>query len=785
MNKKTIIKSSLIAIAIIALFFNTNDKVFANMQCTQVNEDNVKYVNSTIVDINPEQYNSMVRGISTSDYYSKNLDGRSIYDNKAMLFGYTQGKMISGIQNEFISIDVDRKARGVMQGLANSQLTNGNLVINNNYSNGTSFFPDSGETGSDKPYNEILSNWKFPFLKEKNGYYSFNSEKYHVSKDYNTKTFNLHEGERNGFFPFNNCQDNTFDDNAKNLYFTAKIDIPFIMNSDGKVKNCETGNYDDMIFNFSGDDDVWIYVDGNLVLDLGGAHIKQSGSINFAKNQVWYSTVSNLATDMDSYNVYRTAFAGGKLAQGKHNLKIFYMERAGGVSNLFASFNLQSSGVEVKHLDKYTNEQLAKDYFAGYIGENVETKRKMIGNYIFSKGPENPNITLTENLQTVYYYYCKASLVTTEYIDVADGKKISENQTMQHFEGKRYTTNAKDIKNYTLVANSGNTEGIMGHNDINVKYYYKYNSKLTANYVDKATGKLLKTEEKLGLEGDKVNTEEKKFDNYILVKKPKSNEITFTKKDQIVEYDYLHQSNVRVNYIDKSSNKNLDTVQEKVFEGSVYNTKEKNFENYKLVQKPENEIYVIKKDDIEVNYYFEKLKFNLKIDMNLEKALINENYYELNNKVDKVETEIREANNKSTAKIYYKIRVNNNQERIGSGIITDIIPSNYTAIQSDNPNWTILNGKLSLEVKDIAPNETREYELVLTKNDGVDVCGTISNKIRIDSEKIEETDLNDNEDNNDLVIIPRTGIKNIIYSGILVALSLIFIIIKIRKNKIK
>ena len=93
---------------------------------------------------------------------------------------------------------------------------------------------------------EYLSNWKFPFLKEENGYYSFNSDEYHVERDYNSKKFNLHKGARNGFYPFNTCQQNTFENKNKDLYFTAKFEIPFIMTEDGKIRNTKTGKLEDM-----------------------------------------------------------------------------------------------------------------------------------------------------------------------------------------------------------------------------------------------------------------------------------------------------------------------------------------------------------------------------------------------------------------------------------------------------------------------------------------------------------------------------------------------------------
>ena len=203
----------------------------------------------------------------------------------------------------------------------------GNIVVKSTYSNGTTLFPTTNETtGWDKPYNEILLNWQFPFLKGENGYYSFNSDQYHVTRDYQNKKFVLHKGARAGFYPFNSCNDDTTVMKNRDLYFTAKFEIPFLMNSNGKIKNSTTGQYEDMVFNFSGDDDVWIFVDDQLVVDLGGLHIKQTGDINFSKNQVHYSSVYDENNNKDISNYYAEAIKGGRLKEGEHTLKVFYME---------------------------------------------------------------------------------------------------------------------------------------------------------------------------------------------------------------------------------------------------------------------------------------------------------------------------------------------------------------------------------------------------------------------------------------------------------------------------
>ena len=820
----------------------------AQLECTKITDDKVKYVDVSMWDFDAEHYNEIMRGFSPDKYYPQDISKRAEYDRQALLFGSTEGMNVGGIQNGYTGANKYRTCNGVIQGLAANKLNNGELNIVSQYKNGKSFFPRNGEDSA-----QYLSNWKFPFLKEENGYYSFNSDEYHVEKDYNSKKFNLHKGARNGFYPFNNCQDNTFEDKNKDLYFTAKFEIPFIMTEDGKIRNTKTGELEDMIFNFSGDDDVWIFIDDDLVVDLGGVHIKQTGNLNLATNTVKYSCVYNKDADVDNFNVTQKALKEGKLSKGSHKLRVFYMERAGGESNLFVNFNLQSSGVKVNHIEKGTNKILKEEIFSGPVGSIITTSSKEFENHRLKEKPENENIELKEDLQTVNYYYEVNHNLTVDYVDFYSKSKIAESENSKLYENENYEKNPKKIKYYRFFKDSGNASGKMGNKDIKITFFYKYaNSSAKANYIDKTTNKRLYSNTRIGVEGEKYTFEEKQFDNYVLVEKPKSNEITFTKKDQElfyyykakgkvtvnyidnatkknlgtevkegiegdsvktqakkfdnyilykspekeeyiinrddvqVNYYYLHQSKITVNYIDKDENKNLDQENNIGTEGMIFESEEKQFENYKLVKGPENTNVIVGKEDIVIDYYYEKLKFNLKVTMNLKQATINSHYYSLKGKIGKVETEIREANPSSSVKIYYNVKVENTEERTGSGIVSVELPQGYIVRQEDNLNWNIKDGMISIDVDNIKAKEERNFELVLVKASNDDISGTVRNTVKVESKGIEEVSLDDNTDYNDLVIMPRTGIRKKIFYIIIFSSSLVAIIFTLdRKFKIK
>lgn len=175
-----------------------------------------------------------------------------------------------------------------------------------------------------------------------------------------------------GYYPFNQSQPGDMS-NITNCFGT-RFDIDYAMpNADGKVNN------EEMQFNFTGDDDMWVYIDGHLVLDLGGSHAKASGSINLATMKVKYETGYYNATydnvaDKNSASCDYTKtgeFAIGndvkKILQDTtrtHKMTIFYMERGLFDSNLSFDFFLPQTNsltVEQKMDTSDVNSALVND----------------------------------------------------------------------------------------------------------------------------------------------------------------------------------------------------------------------------------------------------------------------------------------------------------------------------------------------------------------------------------------------------------------------------------------
>ena len=221
----------------------------------------------------------------------------------------------------------------------------------------------------------------FPFRKvtsgSKKGYYEFDSDKDVVSFQngsttgnyfgngslnyyYNQKKVYCAASSKAQFFPYNTTNgsgklDSTSDAQKSIDYgFGVRFNIPFRLSDDG-FKDGKP-----MVFEFEGDDDVWVFLDGKLVLDLGGDHGPAGGTIDFSGSgdtitttvsKVAYAKGSTNAADTvmsdkimesDTYiksNVSTTVDNITKGPNTEHVLTIFYMERGMFESNFQMSFN--------------------------------------------------------------------------------------------------------------------------------------------------------------------------------------------------------------------------------------------------------------------------------------------------------------------------------------------------------------------------------------------------------------------------------------------------------------
>ena len=276
-------------------------------------------------------------------------------------------------------------------------------------------------------------------------------------------------------------------------------------------------------------------------------------------------------------------------------------------------YYLYKAKATVQYIDKTTGQILEQSTTQGLEGDEFVTESKDFENYILIEEPKEKTIKMTKEEQIIKYYYIHISGgVIEKHIDEISGEVLA-NQVHTGNEGDEYEIPSRTFEGYDLVEDKlpTNAKGKMTVNPTEVIYYYKYKTKVTAEYIDKTTGnKLAEDEIQTGHEKDKYTTERKIIDGYKLIEVPTNADGEMTKENIKVTYYYAHTSGgVTVNHIDINTGKQLlDETKQEGYEGDLYETHKENIPEYDLVEDkyPENATGTMTKDEIRVTYYYIK-----------------------------------------------------------------------------------------------------------------------------------------------------------------------------------
>ncbi len=404
-----------------------------NKSCTQEGqgENGTKDILVDLYNYNTDNYNNYV-GLNRNSLLLRSAWGNYKADNY---------KFDAGAWN------ISCGKTGIYYGLASMQ--NGNI----NFTQNAAFFDTAFDTANNSQnigtkYPDV----KFKFLyDESTNEYSYNSGSNHVHFEESTNTITqysnagpntLSDGtdfQKSGFFPFTDENDNMTD-----YGFGMRMDVDFLLTSNGTLDGKENGT--PMTFHFSGDDDVWVFIDGKLVLDLGGLHSRRGGTINFKTGEVSYDKVTN---DQGT-EVEPTAVEGGgqrpdtdfltKLQPGTHKLTMYYLERGGNDSNCEIKFNLlvvnRKGSLDFQKQDE--EEAPLKGAVFG-LYETKEITEETIP-YLTAISDDKGNVSFDiSDLETTKTYYLKE--ISAPFGYVTDDKVYSVTIT----EEKKDSTNIKVI----------------------------------------------------------------------------------------------------------------------------------------------------------------------------------------------------------------------------------------------------------------------------------------------------------------------------------------------------
>ena len=278
-------------------------------------------------------------------------------------------------------------------------------------------------------------------------------------KDGNSWTYN--NKNTTALLPFNDNETGKYDekDGSINYWFGLQSTIDFwLPNDPGTGGNiADTGKQ--MEFRFSGDDDVWVFVDDELVLDLGGMHGARGGSINFSTGEVKVEV---------SKGEYSPAQLPSSIKSGNHELKVCYLERGSSQSNCSIYFNIAPKYAltiaKKDAADKTTALEGAR--FGVYTDKACTVPAQLWGNVTETGSAENEFVTGSNGLASCYglvagnTYYVKELQAPEGYeITATDPIRItiSNDGKVSADAGADFTVDAADRTYYLTVTNSKKT----------------------------------------------------------------------------------------------------------------------------------------------------------------------------------------------------------------------------------------------------------------------------------------------------------------------------------------
>ena len=284
----------------------------------------------------------------------------------------------------------------------------------------------------------------------------------------------------------------------------------------------------------------------------------------------------------------------------------------------------KNTEVKVKYLEKDKTEEdtdnkvVAKEeIISGYEGKEYTTEEKQIEGYTYIENKGNTEGKMTREPQEVIYYYAENTKVVVKYVEQDNtpgddnDNKVLSTEEIQGYEGKQYTTKAKEIEGYTFVKATENVKGTMSKEEIQVIYYYAENTKVVVKYLeqdktpdDDTDNKVLETAEIQGYEGKEYTTERKEIANYELVNYKGELSGIMTKEEKEVIYYYAQKTKVKVQHIDKKTGEILKEEIKEGKVGDICKTEAQDITGYVLVEKPDKQDIEMTKEEQIVKYYY-------------------------------------------------------------------------------------------------------------------------------------------------------------------------------------
>lgn len=412
-------------------------------------------------------FNDIAKTMGLFGYNIDSSNEKFFYENNSMWGRWDSKKPLSNGNN-------------ATQGLVADQLNNNSLQLETE-SNGTVLAPFfdkdflNGNNSKNTVLGKVYENVTFPFVK-KGMYWTFDSaddevenknlqlkyddtDKYFLQSNTNpvrgrTTTAETSDG---NYFPLNSS-DQSGDASRLNYGFGQKFDLKFRLTSDGTVLDSDNKRVP-IEFNFSGDDDVWVFIDGQLVLDIGGDHAVVTGKIDFANKMATVSSAKNSSSggtsDGEVKKDFPKEFVTNNYFTKEHTLTMFYMERGLWESNMKITFNFpQENKLTVeKEVDTTGANEIFKNALA-----DVGTFDFEIKNLATSGDPKDVSEPSSPEVKKVFNDYSDNTTIsgTRVYDSKVEVEKDptesgKENIISYYYPGKKNATDPQSKTDERLV----------------------------------------------------------------------------------------------------------------------------------------------------------------------------------------------------------------------------------------------------------------------------------------------------------------------------------------------
>lgn len=398
-----------------------------------------------------------------------------------------------------------------------------------------------------------------------------------------------------GIFPFNNASSNNKGNRSGNdnldYGYGIRIDIDFRVTGTGTVDGTENGT--PITFNFSGDDDIWVYItddEGNseLVLDLGGNHKMASGSINFKTMQATADKVFDRSSNNSKGSQTITFNSGKKLNPRKtYHMTVFYMERGLIESN----FKMNFSFYPLDNL--FTTEKYVEtaNINSGIRDEVANVDSFSITNKVNGSAAANRSYTLDGAKATTDASgsYKIKNGQTASFNNIATtGSTLNVTESIPLDVVYKYSTSyiVTDVENNKPVKN-GNTVSTGDFIFQNTKSADEMTNFNVAFYNTPQTGDITLTKNAVNSDGTSITSDLDFPFTILLDLDGAGSKYTY----QPYQLEYTLSGDTSIHYTDANGKFSIKSGQSAVFSGIPVNAA------YKIVETPDDELYYSDKTD--------------------------------------------------------------------------------------------------------------------------------------------------------------------------------------------